>query len=74
MATATMTFNEAQRDVLGVVSCLHKEEDVKALKKVLMEFLNNRLQDELDDLWYKGIVTQEKMDSWKTSHFRTAYK
>ncbi len=39
-----------------------------------MEFLNNRLQDELDDLWDKGIVTQEKMDSWKTSHFRTAYK
>lgn len=70
----TMTFNEAQRDVLSVVSCLNKEEDVKALKLVLLQFLNDRLQEEMDDLWDKGVVTQDKMDSWKTSHFRTEYK
>ncbi|MBR6198118.1 MAG: hypothetical protein IKQ72_11015 [Bacteroidaceae bacterium] len=74
MSTATMTFNEAQRDVLGVVSCLHKEEDVLALKRVLLQFLNDRLQDELDDLWQQGTVNEKKMEEWKTSHFRTAYK
>jgi len=69
-----ITFNEAQRDVLGVVSCLDKEEDVKALKKVLLQFLNERLQTELDDLWDAGVLSEEKMDSWKSAHYRTAYK
>lgn len=71
---ANIPFNDAQRDVLGVISCLHREDDLKALKKVLLQFMNDRLQDELDDLWDKGEVTQEKMTSWETSHFRTAYK
>ena len=74
MNATTMTFNEAQRDVLGVVSCLHKEDDVKALKKVLLQFLNDRLQDELDELWEQGDINEEKMEEWKTSHFRTPYK
>ena len=59
MNATTMTFNEAQRDVLGVVSCLHKEDDVKALKKVLLQFLNDRLQDELDELWEQGDINEE---------------
>jgi len=69
-----MTFNEAQRDILGLVSCLNKEDDLIALKQVLVQFLNERLQRELDDLWEKGVVDQEKLDSWSTSHFRTPYK
>ena len=74
MNAKTMTFNEAQRDVLGVISCLHKEDDVKALKKILLQFLNDRLQDELDELWKQDVVNDKKMEEWKNSHFRTPYK
>ena len=74
MSATTMTFNGAQRDVLGVISCLHKEDDVKAQKKILLQFLNDRLQDELDELWEQDVVNYKKMEEWKTSHFRTPYK
>lgn len=44
MPQQVIKFNQAQRDVLNVVSLLKSDEDVKALRKVLIDFVNNRLQ------------------------------
>ena len=43
----TMVLNQAQREVLNVMSCLGKDDDLSELKKLLVSFLNERLQREL---------------------------
>lgn len=70
----SVVFNQAQQELINVMSCLHTDEDVAELKKVLVRFLNERLQHEIDHLWDQGVLSQEKMDEYKTEHLRTPYK
>lgn len=67
-------LDSAQREVLDVMSCLQTEDDLHELKTVLVRFLNERLQKELDTLWEDGTIDEEKMRQWRTTHFRTPYK
>ena len=67
-------MNQAQYEILNMLSCINQEEDVTALKSVIVQFLNDRLQNELDRLWEDGTITEEKMSSWANEHMRTSYK
>ena len=67
-------INPAQYEVLNVLSCIDKEEDVAELKNVIVQFLNPRLQRELDRLWDNGTLTEQKMKAWESEHMRTPYK
>ena len=51
-----VVFNPAQREILDVMSCMQTDEDLQALKAVLVQFLNDRLQRELDRLWDNGLL------------------
>ena len=69
----TMGLNQAQREVLNVMSCLGKDEDLFELKKLLVSFLNERLQRELDVLWDNGTLDENKLNSLRNEHLRTPY-
>ena len=69
-----VVFNPAQREVLDVMSCMETDEDLQALKAVLVQFLNDRLQRELDRLWNNGTIDEGKMNEWRNTHYRTPYK
>lgn len=70
----TMVLNQAQREVLNVMSCLGNNEDLYELKKLLVKFLNERLQRELDVIWDNGTLTKEKLEAYRHEHIRTKYK
>lgn len=74
MPQQVIKFNQAQRDVLNVVSLLKSDEDVKALRKVLIDFVNNRLQQELDKLWDSGEWSEEKLQQMSKENLRTPYE
>ena len=67
-------INAAQYEVLNLLSCIDKEEDIRELKDVLVQFLNTKLQKELDKMWDDGELTKEKMSDWANEHMRTPYK
>ena len=69
-----VVFNPAQREVLDVMSCMQTDEDLQALKAVLVQFLNDRLQKELDRLWDNGTIDETKMNEWRNTHYRTPYR
>ena len=69
----TMFLNQAQREVLNVMSCLGKDEDLSELKKLLVSFLNERLQRELDILWDNGTLDEKKLETLRHEHLRTSY-
>ena len=68
------TITPAQYEVLNMLSCLTQEEDIAALKNVIVQFLNSRLQKEIDRLWDNGDLTEEKVSEWSHEHMRTPYR
>ena len=64
-----VVFNPAQREVLDVMSCMETDKDLQALKAVLVQFLNDRLQRELDRLWNNGTIDEGKMNEWRNTHY-----
>lgn len=72
---AQMTnITPAQYEVLNMLSCINREDDLIELKNVIVQFLNTRLQKELDRLWENGTLTNEKVAEWSHEHMRTPYK
>lgn len=69
-----LRINPAQYEVLNVLSCIDREEDVAELKTVIVQFLNTRLQREIDRLLDNGTLTEQKLKDWETEHLRTPYK
>ena len=66
-------FTPAQYEVVNMMSCLKRESDVVALKSILVSFINERLQGELDRLYEEGTLTDEKMSELAGRHLRTPY-
>ena len=67
------SFTPAQYEVVNMMSCLKRESDVVALKSILVSFINERLQGELDRLYEDGTLTDEKMSELASRHLRTPY-
>ena len=69
-----LRINPAQYELLNLLSCVNKDEDVAELKAIIVQFLNTRLQKEIDRLWDNGTLTEEKLAAWQNEHMRTPYK
>ena len=67
------SLTPAQYEVVNMMSCLKRESDVVALKSILVSFINERLQGELDRLYEDGTLTDEKMSELEGQHLRTPY-
>lgn len=74
MPIQTSHFNSAQQAVLNVISCLQSDEDLADLKRMLVKFVNERLQREMDKLWDSGSWSEEKLHEMASEHLRTTYK
>ena len=70
----TVALNPAQIEVLNVMSCLDRDEDLSELKKLLVTFLNERLQRELDVLWDNGTLDDKALETLRHEDIRTPYK
>ncbi len=68
------TITPAQYELLNRLSCLTHGEDIADLKSVIVQFLNSRLQKEIDRLWDNGDLTDEKVAQWNHEHMRTPYR
>ena len=69
-----LRFNPAQYELINLLSCIDKEEDIIELKEVLVQFLNRCLQREIDKLWDAGIINEKVIEDWGKEHMRTPYK
>ena len=69
----TTTLNSAQRTLLNMLSTVNTEEDLIALRQLLVKFLNEKLQREMDKLYADGLVSESKIEEWGNQHLRTPY-
>ena len=68
-----LRINSAQYERLNILSCVDKEEDLAELKSVIVQFLNTRLQKEINRLWDNGTLNEGKVKAWADEHMRTPY-
>lgn len=67
-------LNEAQIELLDLVSILNSKEEVEGLRKVIMDYLASQLKGEIDSLWDNGTLNEQKVESFRTLHERTPYR
>ncbi len=70
----TLKINPAQYELLNMLSCIDRDEDVSELKNLIVKFLNTRLQNEIEHLWDNGTLTEQKVEVWPHTHMRTPYR
>jgi len=70
----SIRISPAQYELLNILSCINKDEDIAELKTVIVQFLNSRLQKEIERQWDNGNLNEEKVAAWGHEHMRTPYK
>lgn len=73
MNTKRTVLNEAQLQLLDLVSIINTKEELEGLRKVIMDYLSSQLQGELDRLWDNGTLSEQKVESFRSLHERTPY-
>ena len=68
------TLNEAQLQILDMMSFIKSEETLNDLKKVISDFFAQQAQNEIDRLWENGELNEIKVEGFRKLHERTPYK
>ena len=71
---AATVFNQAQLELLDMMQWVKSPEALAGLKQVISDFLAKKGQEELDAMWERGEMTEEKLKSFETLHERTLYQ
>ena len=71
---AATVLNDAQLELLRMISAFNTPEAVTDLKQALSNYFAQKAEEEIDKLWEEGTLTEAKVESFRTLHERTAYK
>ena len=71
---AATVLNQAQLDLLSMMQWVKSPETLADLKQVISDYFARKAKEEIDAMWARGELTQEKFEAFKTLHERTPYK
>ena len=71
---AASVLNDAQIDILNMMRWVKSDETLNDLKQALSDFFAKKAKEEMDAMWMRGEMTQEKVDSYADLHERTPYR
>jgi predicted 3-demethylubiquinone-9 3-methyltransferase (glyoxalase superfamily) len=71
---AATVLNEAQLELLRMISVFNTPEAVTELKQAVSNFFAQKTAEEIDRLWAEGTLNDAKVESFRSLHERTAYK
>lgn len=66
-------FNEAQLEMLKLMAVVNTPEALADLKQAVSDYFARKAESEIEKLWDAGVLTQEKLESFRHLHERTAY-
>ena len=71
---ASTVLNEAQLELLRMVSVFNTPEAVTELKQAISNYFAQKTEEEVDRLWEDGTLTEAKVEGFRSLHDRTIYK
>ena len=57
-----------------MMAIFNTPEAVKDLKQSISNYFAQKAESEIDKLWEEGILSESKVESFRTLHERTPYK
>lgn len=70
----TASLNPAQVCLLEAFAGARSQEEVDELTRVIRDYYDRKLEEELERLWDDGTLDQQKLDELRGEHLRTPYK
>ncbi|MBR6121956.1 MAG: dephospho-CoA kinase [Prevotella sp.] len=70
---AATVLNEAQLELLKMMSMFDTQEAVSDLKQAISNYFAQKAEEEIDRLWAEGTLSEEKVESFRSLHQRTHY-
>lgn len=74
MNTALSTLSPAQVNILDMMSFVKTSKAIEDLQQVLSDYFAKQIEEDIDQLWNEGVLTEEKVESFRHLHERTPYK
>ena len=71
---AATKLNDAQLELLKMMSVFNTPDVVSELKQAVSDFFAQKASEEIDRLWADGTLTEEKVEGFRMLHERTPYK
>ena len=69
----TATMNQAQLQILDMLSFIKTPEALRYLNKVISDYFAQMADAELDRMWNEGALNEERIESFRHLHERTPY-
>ena len=66
-------LSPAQVNILDMMSFIKTPKAIDELHEILADYFSKRLDEEIDELWANGTLTEQKVESFWLLHERTAY-
>ena len=73
MSTQISPLSPAHVNILNMMSFIKTSKALDELNDVLANYFAQRLDEEINNLWANGTLTEEKVESFRQLHERTAY-
>lgn len=70
---ATTTLNQAQMQILDMMSFVKSPETLNDLNQVISDYFAQKADAELNRLWDKGELDDDRIESFRSLHERTTY-
>ena len=70
---AATVLNEAQLELLKMMSVFNTAEAVEDLKQAVSNYFAQKAEEEIDRLWANGTLDEAKVEGFRTLHERTPY-
>ena len=67
-------FNPAQMQLLEMMSFVKSDKALNGLKQAISDYFATQAQEEIDRLWEKGALNEDKVEGFHNLHERTPYK
>ena len=67
-------FNPAQMQLLEMMSFVKSDKALNGLKQAISDYFATQAQEEIDRLWEKGALSEDKVEGFRNLHERTPYK
>ncbi len=67
-------FNPAQMQLLEMMSFVKSDKALNGLKQAISDYFAAQAQEEIDRLWEKGALNEDKVEGFRNLHERTPYK